>query len=247
MIHLLIRAWTVNPLAVQMNQHMLPSPCSHEAETLHSQNQPSEEAGLRVSNCSHKIKKTTHKQEFTYLKGYKPLLSWTGCCGCEHIPVRQLAPPKNMAPVTQERNTELEEQSRLWKGFFVNYVPTCFQHKHLMPQEIKEGRDKKARFSQGFPTWTGSQCSPTSFSYPHMLLMLTSRDVQKELAHCCPACQGAASKLPKKCLDCSKGRRWIYEKCTISPELHQVNNMFLPPCTSVNHHVTVELNNVTLM
>lgn len=94
MIHLSVCAWTVDPLAVQMNQHTLPSPCSHEAETLHSPNQPWEEAGLRVSICSQH-----HKQEFTYWKGQKPLLSWTGCCGCEHIPVRQLTPPKNVALV----------------------------------------------------------------------------------------------------------------------------------------------------
>lgn len=53
MIHLLIYAGTVNPLAVQMNHHTLPTPCSCEAKTLHSQNKPLEEVGLKVSNRSH--------------------------------------------------------------------------------------------------------------------------------------------------------------------------------------------------
>lgn len=73
------------------------------------------------------------------------------------------------------------------------------------------------------------------------------REFQKELAHCCPACKGDVYKLPRKFLDHGSGMRQVYEKCNISPELHQVNDISLSLCTSVYHSVTVELNDVTLM
>lgn len=48
-------------------------------------------------------------------------------------------------------------------------------------------------------------------SHPHTLPVLTARDVHRELAHCCTACQGAALSFPKNALTAARNEVNIQE------------------------------------
>lgn len=64
------------------------------------------------------------------------------------------------------------------KGFFDNnHVPTCFQHKHLIPQEIKHRWKKKAKALKAVPHGQGLSAPPPPFYPPHA----ANADIQKEM------------------------------------------------------------------
>lgn len=89
--------------------------------------------------------------------------------------MRQLAPPKIVALVAQERNTGLEESSRPWKGFFWQPCSYLFSAQASYTSGSLARVEEESQDSQGCSTWTGSQ--PISFFIsPHA----ADADIQKE-------------------------------------------------------------------
>lgn len=158
--------------------------------------------------------------------------------------IRQLTPPKNVALVAQERNKGIEEPLRPEKVFLTIMFVPAFNTSILYLRRFSKGGRRKPRFTRLSRT---NKVSPISF-------FLFSHAADADIHKGCPQGAGTllsclwgdACKLPKK-FYYSNGMRQVHEKCNISPELQQVNDISLSLCTSVNHSVTVELNDVTLM
>lgn len=191
--------------------------------------------------------KKKHKQELAYSKEYKPSLSWIGCSRCEYIHYETAHTSKDCGIGCSREKYRPGRTIEALKGFFWQPCSYLFSAQASYTSGNLARVEEESQDSQSCSTWTGSQ--PISFFHIPTCCWCwyPEKEFQKELAHCCPACKGDVYKLPRKFLDRSNGMRQVYEKCNISPEPHQVNDISLSLCTSVYHSVTVELSDVTLM